>query len=161
MWVFCRGFGYNLRGLPSGACPECGREFDPGSLADGRGAAKARIGWRISLSAFLVPACWPLLTAGWIHLMYVVARLRLGSWPQIYVDDPKYISLVQEMHIVGWLMMMFFPVTLILMVVAWVQMFWIRRRAALVLAPLGVGLWVVMLAIALWDPFGAARWFWD
>lgn len=28
---FCRGCGYDLVGLESGACPECGRAFDPGN----------------------------------------------------------------------------------------------------------------------------------
>src|SRR5437016_4317678 len=30
--LLCGGCGYNLRGLPSDRCPECGQQFDPNHL---------------------------------------------------------------------------------------------------------------------------------
>lgn len=42
----CRGCGYDLTGLETSRCPECGREFDPARPATMRFPATERAAWR-------------------------------------------------------------------------------------------------------------------
>src|SRR5262245_52788825 len=111
--MFCRACGYELRGLGAGACPECGRGFDPADTASFLGdeelkrqrRRRAWIGW-----AATIGASWPLVLFAWLHLMLVVARLVLGRWPhRTGRDDPKFIEIVGEMHAVGILAMLALP----------------------------------------------------
>lgn len=66
--MHCRDCEYDLSGLPAGACPECGRAFDPAdpsSFLTRPGAATPALWWLIGILAVLgtVPPVWALATA--------------------------------------------------------------------------------------------------
>jgi hypothetical protein len=52
--VYCRSCSYDLSGLPSGACPECGKAFDPADPASYEALPRSRR--RLRQSAFAIGA---------------------------------------------------------------------------------------------------------
>ncbi len=66
--VLCARCGYNLRGLDTGHCPECGIEFDPEDLRNSQipWAHRKKIGW------FL--AFWKTVWMGQRRLVYEIGR---------------------------------------------------------------------------------------
>jgi len=79
---------YDLRGLKSGVCPECGRGFDPADQrtfdSDEFRELKARVCGRVALGL----ASMPLVMAAVLQAARVVWRIQHGRWPVAYEDDP-------------------------------------------------------------------------
>lgn len=72
----CRGCGYDLRGIGSGVCPECGREVggEAGVADDGRYTLRA-----VVIGAAVLG---PVVASPWVaFLMWVVWRISKGSRP--------------------------------------------------------------------------------
>lgn len=110
----CLDCEYDLRGLPKGVCPECGRAFDPLDVAT---FANPRRGWPFedprALSTLLVTTCVPPL----LHILVgyaalIAARATLGRWPERFGrDDPKDIGWAVSGLMACWyiLVLLLFP----------------------------------------------------
>lgn len=87
----CLDCGYDLRGLPTGPCPECGREFDL-HVRSTYGPPEAEELSRLMLIVAKCSAIGPLVSVALFHVARVVAWIELGHWPLPMRDDPKYIG---------------------------------------------------------------------
>ena len=115
----CLDCEYDLRGLPAGSCPECGRAFDPldpSSFRPGN-SRSPRLPMHLALLIVIASSLVPVLHVVSGHLALVAARLSLGHWPHRFGrDDPKYIGGgVGFLHSV-WMIL---TVLLIPAIVAW------------------------------------------
>ena len=99
--MFCRGCGYQLNGLTTPRCPECGRPFDPANRRTWRAKPKRRGVWvsaRWVLLATMVlfvlaasPVVW--LWWGWHqdHAFVEAFTSRHGTPPMIgQIDSPAW-----------------------------------------------------------------------
>jgi len=74
--VLCRGCGYDLRGIETGVCPECGKGFggEPTIGDDGRYTLRA-----VVIGAAVLG---PVVASPWVaFLMWIVWRISKGSRP--------------------------------------------------------------------------------
>lgn len=116
----CLGCEYDLRGLSSGCCPECGQLFNPADPATYRSEAffGSRVPKPLALVFAVASAFVPALEILTGHLALVIARLALGRWPdRMGADDPKYIN-----SAVGFLNSLWMLLTVMLLpsLLAWI-----------------------------------------
>ncbi len=154
----CARCHYDLRDLPAGLCPECGRVFDPADEA----TYLARVGWLqtrwpvvLSLTATILPLlCWLMMQLTWL-----LATLCLGHRPRPSMDDPKSIAAIAPFYLAT---LMLIPLALAgamaMPLIACVHRTW---RRAVVLGGVGVALIVIGIGLLRWDPFDVAEWFMD
>src|SRR5262245_60167127 len=90
--MHCFGCGYELRGLPAGACPECGRAFNPsdpqtfGDAPPRWNPARVIVVW--SQRAFYVAVASPWMVFVFSNLALILARLERGHWPNRMGGQP-------------------------------------------------------------------------
>jgi hypothetical protein len=92
---------YDLQGVAAGACPECGRAFDPANPEtwSASPAFKRRRLERAAIVIGCLAAPGPLWTAWLIGLEYLAARAWLGREPRMYWDNPYQLGpLVRVLH---------------------------------------------------------------
>jgi hypothetical protein len=106
--LLCGGCGYNLRGVPSDRCPECGQQFDPSHLIAAlipweqrRYVGRVRAFWRTAWMASFRPKelaaklDWPVNRAaarrflGWVVVIEIAAIYAAGLsamrlWPYLW-----------------------------------------------------------------------------
>lgn len=105
----CRGCGYDVRGLPDGACPECGRTFTLVALrmAAEMEADTRRSDWasraRIAAVVFSVAL---LLSFGQLHPSQIIHAARRAEWIQP-IDAGSEVVLIAVAWIAGlaWMAM--------------------------------------------------------
>ena len=112
--LLCGKCGYNLRGVPSNRCPECGQEFDPRHLISdlipweqrryiGRFRAFRRTAWMASFRPKELAAKldWPVdrraarRFLGWVVVIEIVAIYAAGYsakqlWPFLWETNGRY-----------------------------------------------------------------------
>lgn len=82
--IFCPTCGYNLRGLPDGACPECGQPFEAAKLS----AVLRRP--RVTMSMIIVDLImwpvlfWVLLVPFFLFLGLLLASLTVRWFDSLY-----------------------------------------------------------------------------
>lgn len=90
--ILCRGCDYDLRALPAGRCPECGRGFDPGDARTFNLRKRAvYLRWLLPIEA--ATALVVLLPVAMGRLTLFIAGLQLGRWPVAWQDDPKSLNI--------------------------------------------------------------------
>jgi hypothetical protein len=159
--MFCLACRYSLAGLPDGPCPECGRVFSAADPSTWVATNPPRRHCLLERTGVAVAAMQPLPML-WIYAEFLVARLILGRWPVPSLDDPKGIEGLGVMHVLGIVIvvggftaMLLWPVMLIANAVvrAW--------SSALRIAALGVGGFILALALARLDLGHAMTWWID
>lgn len=77
--MLCKRCAYELRGLPSGACPECGKWFDPNDSMKFHGSLRARRQQRLMVSLRSICAVLSVLTFlfGCTHSNYMMGDWRI------------------------------------------------------------------------------------
>lgn len=157
----CTRCHYDLRDLPAGPCPECGRDFDPAderTYITGPDARAARWLNRACLTVTMLPLfCWLMMQVTWL-----LAMLSLGHRPRPSIDDPKDIAAITPFYWATLILLILMPLAigglLVLPLSALSQHRW--RRMAL---PMCVGGLSIVLGVTLlrWDPFDVSVWFMD
>ena len=166
----CLACGYDLRGLPAGACPECGLAFDPADQAREESAAARRAAWPWVGFPTLIAFALPLLT---VHAYAVATALQYGAWPSGF-DQGTTVMQLRAAAFFGlvWSLTAWLPSGILLFIVVVVQSIFgsgvlpkigDAEQAAspprLALAALGLTVGsVALLAFTLLDPFGVTRW---
>ncbi|MGE3109092.1 MAG: hypothetical protein AB7O77_12200 [Phycisphaerales bacterium] len=162
--IFCRGCRYDLTGLDSRACPECGQHFDPDLRETFFRSPRER-----SLSQWTAWACTlgcagPVVHIGLVHLTLVGARLSLGRWPHRFGnDDPKNLAgLASALYWLAQVSIMLWPLSIAAAVMAGVVLAFRRRFLSIVLVVAVLsGSWALARWIAVMDPAKAVVWFMD
>ena len=158
----CLGCGYQLSGLNTQICPECGRRF---SAADESTHELARASvrllekttkWCVALA--MLPWCIALVCA-------IIAWLILGHWPQPTIDDPKSIPVVQMMQpafLVSGIVSLATWAMLIGLFFLWaVRVYQNRSSRAAVFALLCVCILLLVVLLVRNDPLQIITWIGD
>ncbi len=160
----CKRCGYLLDGLGAGACPECGRVFDPSDPCTFVVGAAPLPRW-----VNLVAAIGCVVQFSFLLLLYtnfVAAWVLLGRRPMPSMDDPSGISGLAPWlaatapfeSVSCFLAAPVIPTTIVLIV-------WFKRRGTKERFPwvsrLIVTAWATFVALAAWDPLRAFEWIMD
>lgn len=163
--MFCRRCGYDLTGLPSHRCPECGRAFDPSNRRTIAESARRIPKW-LDWLAWITPLYAPVALSS-IYVTWIVCRVSLGYWPKPMVDDPKYIgSAVDACYFLAIILLCAAPSFLIFHVgviaIYTYAAIRARREDRLGLAlMLGLAAWSGTILLFVADPLRVAEWFAD
>lgn len=159
--VFCLGCRYSLAGLGAGACPECGRRFDPEDAATFSTSPRRSL----KLVRWLVlVALWPLLAHGMVFFCFLIARLSLGRWPYPGPpDNPSNITGLNALRITTLLVYHSSPP---LFVIALIVALATKRRhgvrTTVLLCLLTCVLYLLSIVASARDPWLVLKWFfWD
>lgn len=164
--MYCLVCEYELTGLDSHCCPECGREFNP---ADPSTFAKAPNLWRQDSRArrfeiaLIALATSPMIANALAYTALLAARLSLGHWPhRMGRDDPTDIAFLGPLPMLAMLTLLtIIPAALVgimLMMFLATQLAWARLiRGGLI----AIALWTAGVAFTRWDPALAWMWLFD
>jgi hypothetical protein len=155
--VLCRDCLYDLETLPAGACPECGRAFDPDdpstyAISERRGVPD----WLVKATAVML--AWPGILTLCVFALYAIARIELGRWPNTWgADDPRGIVYVRPLYVVTMIGAVATPVFVLLGASCFIFVAWHRPAKGLQLAGLTVVAWMFFYFVGddVW------RWFMD
>jgi hypothetical protein len=170
--MFCQGCGYNLFGLTSPQCPECGRPFDPNDASTFYGNAHPPKRWPVKLGIIL--ALYPILAVLSLYIAWIAGRIELGHWPRPMIDDPKYIGgSVDVFYMIAAILvyLLLFPVLLvngafILVGIEYKGIRWVFKKEPpslwswLLLIMTGIT-WTGCFLVLRWDPLRVFEWFMD
>jgi len=173
--MYCTGCEYNLHGLSSRRCPECGQEFDPSDESTYRRELKRPPRW-ILVAGILVGgflAFYPVFYMVMIHLTWVVAWMELGRPPRPFLDDPKYIGGPVDAwysitrHVGSWSNLSLLLTAVMVFAGMAYRLYWLRwqSRAWLWAILLPTGAWVATIGYTFlsmflgWPPMPV--WFFD
>lgn len=157
----CRECGYDLRALPAGHCPECGKDFDPSNawtFRKTRRKPSAVLVW-----TQLICALHPLIVLLVFYSLMFLAWIESGQLPN-YGDDPSFYGLSIFLDLIVFSCMALpgtialgFVLGLILMAADEAES---RYLGVWRIVLLVVG-WLVVLAVLRIDPGGCWNWFFD
>jgi hypothetical protein len=160
--MLCRRCTYDLRGLPAGACPECGRHFDPADPATYTDRATAD-SWTRHVEVFHAIV----LGASILHLpmqyaTLLAARLALGRWP----GPDEWHNPLLHARLDGLMMLTHLSLLGVLcapaVLAAPLSALVLRRWGSLWrTVGLTVLLWGPTWAISKWDPMRIGVWLYD
>jgi len=157
----CLGCNYALVGITAGACPECGRAFDPDDSSAFCGE-RERAHFRTLRLIHLATTMMPLLGLVSIAATWIIASSSLGRWPRPMFDDPGSIPGIGWWYSVSGTLLeigcfTYFASVVLMLPLASMAL---QRRAwfalalhlALTASPI---LWVII------DPFEIQTWYFD
>jgi len=142
----CMGCGYDLRSLPKGRCPECGRAFDPADAKTYRGELR-NVNPRAVWIIIIFGLAWPIALILLSYAAWWCGYAELGRWPVESLDDPKGMGQPTRSIVhVALLLMYFSPCALLATLIFAIEpavIIW-ERRSFFAAAR------VVLIAIAGW-----------
>lgn len=160
--VRCLDCQYELRGLPSGPCPECGRVFDIRDLRTFDCGAFRRWSLRRLTLTTLVAAAMPWAQCAVLHLGPVAWLVQFGRWPSLSpIDDPGEMAAYPVLMALA-LLLAVATITAVAIgssCVAWATRYSFWRAVGL--AGLGAAVWLGGVWVLRADPLGVTAWLMD
>ncbi|MCI0631124.1 MAG: hypothetical protein L0Y44_10790 [Phycisphaerales bacterium] len=165
--MFCEQCRYDLSGLSERRCPECGCEFDPAKLAQEDVEFSLRQERLKRMCRWLPFGGLAPIAA--LYATWITGALVLGSWPRPSLDDPKSlgwpVAVLMYATALAWLGAAFAAAINAGALLALTANHLERRRSfswELVWVPgLSICVWVLSLAVLVWDPMRTADWLVD